>query len=140
MLDEKRLIEKLRRIEALFARPSTEGERAAAASAMERIRARLRELEKVDSPIEYRFTLPDRWSHRLLVALLRRYGARPYRYPGQRRTTIMAKVSRRFVDETLWPEFEQFHATLVSYIEEVTQRVISQALDTEDLEAGEEKR
>jgi hypothetical protein len=137
MSDEQKLIEKLRRIEALFARPGTAGERAAAASALERIKARLRELEKVDSPVEYRFTLPDAWSHRLLVALLRRYGVTPYRYRGQRRTTVMARVSLQFVDETLWPEFEQLHATLLSYLEEVTERVISQALSVDSSEAEE---
>ena len=33
------------------------------------------------------------------VALLRRYGIQPYRYRGQRRTTVMARLSRPFVNE-----------------------------------------
>jgi hypothetical protein len=59
MNDEERLVEKLRRIEALFARPGTEGERIAAERARERIRARLREVEKEDPAIEYKFSLLD---------------------------------------------------------------------------------
>ena len=47
---EKRLIEKLRKIEALFARTSTPGERAAAANAWERIRESLRQLEQLATP------------------------------------------------------------------------------------------
>lgn len=134
MTDEEKLIEKLKRIEALFARPATEGERMAAANARERIKARLKELERADPAIEFRFSLPDPWSHRLLMALLRRYGIKPYRYSGQRHSTIMIRASRRFIDETLIPEYEQFRETMASYFEEVTERVISQALGVDSSE------
>ncbi len=105
--EEEKLIEKLKSIEALFARPSTPGEKDAAGFAMERIKARLKELEKIDKPIEYRFSMLDTWTHRLLVALLRRYGITPYRYHGQRHTTVMVRVPKKFVDDTLWPEFQE---------------------------------
>ena len=140
MTDEQKLIEKLRRIEALFARPGTEGERIAAAGARERILERLREVEKTDAPVEYTFTVGDRWSHRLLVTLLRRYGVKPYRYRRQRYTTVMARVSRRFVDETLWPEYLQLHATLSAHLDEVTTRLIAEALQADTSEAEERDR
>jgi hypothetical protein len=92
LTDERQLIEKLLRIEALFARAGTAGEKAAAASAAERIRRRLEELSQLDPPIEYRFTVADGWSRKLFLALLRRYGVKPYRYRNQRRTTVMARV------------------------------------------------
>ena len=41
-MDERKLIEKLRRIEALYAGAATSGERVAAANARDRIRERLR--------------------------------------------------------------------------------------------------
>ncbi len=100
-MDERQLIEKLRLVEARFEGSGTAGERDAAASALERLQRRLGEVQETDPPIEYRFTLADMWSRRLFVALLRRYGIRPYRYSGQRYTTVMARVPRRFVDETL---------------------------------------
>lgn len=56
--------------------------------------------------------MPDMWSRRVFVALLRRHGLRPYRYSRQRRTTVMASVSKRFVDETLWPQYKAFSGTL----------------------------
>jgi hypothetical protein len=135
--DEQKLIEKLRRIEALFARPGTDGERAAAESARDRIRARLRELERTDRPVEYTFNLPDVWAHRLMLALLRRYGVKPYRYKRQRRTTVVALVSRRFVDETLWPEYQQIHRTLLEHLDLVTTRVIAEALDADTSDTEE---
>ena len=101
MTDERQLIEKLLRIEALFARAGTDGEKAAAAGAAERIRRRLEELAALDPPIEYRFFVADGWSRKLLLTLLRRYGIKPYRYRNQRHTTVMARVSRRFVQERL---------------------------------------
>jgi hypothetical protein len=101
-MDERtRLIEKLRRIEALFADAATPGERVAAANTLERIQARLHNLQKQDPPLEFKFTLTDLWSQKLFVALLRRYGIRPFRYSRQRHTTVMAVVPKTFVDETL---------------------------------------
>ena len=94
MLDEEQqLIAKLRKIEALFARPGTEGERRAAEHASHRIRARLTALEEREPAVEFRFSLADAWSRSLFIAVLRRHGLRPYRYPGQRRTTVMVRVA-----------------------------------------------
>ena len=135
-LDEARLIEKLRAIEALYARPGSAGERAAAESARERILERLREVARADPPVEFRFTMADMWSRRVLVALLRRYDITPYRYRGQRHTTVMAKVSKRFVDETLWPEFEALSASLRAYLDEVTNRVVAQVIHADVSEAA----
>jgi len=136
MNDESGLIDKLRKIEALFANAGTDGERAAAGSARDRIRERLERLERVETPTEYRFSLGDPWSNALFTALARRYGLKPYRYRGQRKTTVMLKATRTFVDETLWPEFCQADATLRQYLQDVTQRVIAQAVsgDFADLE------
>ena len=136
MHDEAALIAKLQKIEALFARPGTDGERVAAGIARDRIRDRLRQLERTEAPVEFRFSLPDGWSRALLAALLRRYGLVPYRYRGQRRTTIMAKVTRTFVQDTLWPEFRQADAILHQYLHEVTESVISKAIsgDLTDVE------
>jgi hypothetical protein len=137
MSEEARLIEKLRRIEALFARPGTEGERLAAERARERILARLRDAEKQEPAIEFRFSLNDQWSRRLFIALLRRYGITPYRNRGQRRTTIMARVSEKFIRETLWPEFEALQATLQEYFDDFTSRIIAEALSADTREAEE---
>jgi len=137
MSEEERLVEKLRRIEALFARPGTEGERIAAERARERILSRLKEVEKEDPAVEYKFTLSNEWSRRLLMALLRRYGLIPYRYRGQRRTTVMTRVSKRFVDETLWPEFLALQATLQDYFDEFTARIIAQVLSSDSRDAEE---
>jgi hypothetical protein len=142
MTDEQRLIEKLRRIEALHAGAATMGERDAAAQARDRIRARLAREVDTDPPVEYSFSLPDTWSRRLFTALLRRYDIRPYRYARQRYTTVMARVPKGFVDETLWPEFQELSRTLNSYLEEVTERVIRETIspDTSDAEVRPAQR
>lgn len=132
MTDEQQLIERLLRIETLFARAGTEGEKAAAASAAERLRARLAQVQQTDPPVEYRFAVSDTWSRKLLLALLRRYGVEPYRYRSQRRSTVMARVPRRFVDETLWPEFVELNRTLQAHLAEVTDRIVSNAISTDN--------
>ena len=135
--EEARLVEKLRKIEALFARAASAGERAAAESARDRIRQRLEQIEKSERTVEYRFSLPDAWSKSLFIALLRRYGIQPYRYSGQRRTTVMARVTRTFAEEVLWPEYQQLNATLRAHLESVTQRVIARAIHGDQADAEE---
>ena len=103
--------------------------RAAAVRARERIQARLKQLVGEEPPIEFRFTLTDQWSRDLFVDLMRRYGSHPYRYRGQRRTTVMARLSRSFVNDTLWPEFLVLQSTLSVYFDALTGRVIEQALE-----------
>jgi len=134
-MDEAKLLEKLRLIEALFAGAGTEGERDAAGRARQRILDRLAALEQEDPPVEYQFSMTDMWSRKVFVALLRRYGIRPYRYRRQRHTTVMARVSKRFLDQTLWPEFQEISGTLRTYLSDVTERVVAQVIHQDSSEA-----
>jgi len=134
-MNESELIEKLRKIEALFAGAATQGERDSAELAREKILRRLREIMVEDPPVEFKFTFPDQWNRRVFIALLRRYDLRPYRYRRQRHTTVMVKVSKRFVDETLWPEFLKLSDQLEQYIEKTTERIISEVLHKDSSEA-----
>jgi hypothetical protein len=72
MSTESQLREKLRKIEAPFAGAGTAGERLAAETALERVRAHLAELGRQDPSIEMQFSLPDQWSRHLFLALCRR--------------------------------------------------------------------
>jgi hypothetical protein len=127
-MNEAELLEKLRKIERLYAGAATLGEKEAAADAMRRIQQRLKKTEKAERPIEYKFTLLDSWSKKLFIALLRRYDLRPYRYARQRRNTVMVRVPKSFVDDTLWPEFLELSEVLQQYLEDITRRVISEGI------------
>jgi tRNA nucleotidyltransferase (CCA-adding enzyme) len=135
-MDEAKLREKLAKIEALFAGATTDGERIAAAEARKRIQLRLQSAALNDAPIEYRFTATDSWSQKLLVALLRRYDLKPYRHRGQRRTTVMVKVPKSFVDDTLWPEYQQLASAIRGYIDQITDRIVADVIhrDASDLD------
>lgn len=137
-MNEAELIAKLQKIEAVHAGAATPGERAAALQALERVRARLRSLEPRDPAIEFKFTLNDEWSRKLFLAIVRRYGLRPYRNKGQRYTTVMVSAPRSFVEDTLWPEFVELDRELRAYLGEVTERVVQEALrtDTRDPEVA----
>ena len=137
MTTEHDLADKLRKLEALFANPGTDGERAAAGSALDRIRERLRRLERTEQAHELRYSLPDEWSRALFVALARRYGLKPYRLRGQRRTTVMLHVVPSFADETFWPEFLQLHDVLHHHLERVTRELIARAVHHDSSDAAE---
>jgi len=120
----------------LFAGAATEGEKNAAERARQRILGRLQSMQAEDPSIEYRFSLGDVWSRKVFLALLRRYGLRPYRYHRQRHTTVMVRVPKGFVDQTLWPEFEEISQTLRAYLSDITDRVVSEVLHRDSSEAG----
>jgi len=133
--DQTQLREKLRKLEALFAGAGTPGEKQAAEAGLERIRARLAELEQSDPASEMQFSLPDLWSRKLFLALCRRYGLKPYRLARQRATTVMVRVPKKFVDQVLWPEYRELSSELARYLDEVTTRLIREEVHRDTSEA-----
>jgi hypothetical protein len=137
MFTDSRMREKLRKVEALFAGAGTAGERLAAEAALARIRARLAEESRRESPVEMQFSIADPWARLLFMALCRRYGLAPYRYHRQRRSTVMVRLPKSFMEVVLWPEFRELEAELRSYLEEVTQRVIREDVYADTSDAAE---
>jgi hypothetical protein len=137
MTTEQQLRDKLRKITALFEGAATPGERQAAAAAIERIRQALGAATKTEVLPEFKFTLADQWQRRLFSALCRRYGLKPFRYKGQRHTTVMVRAPRAFIDRTLWPEFIQLQSALNSYLNEATERIIREEVFGDAAEAPE---
>lgn len=134
---EGTLLEKLRKIEALHAGTKVDGEREAARRAAERIRQRLGELRNREHEEEYLYRLPDPWKRKLFVALCRRYGLRPFRERGRRRSTVQVRAPETFQNRTLWPEFLALSEELHSHLEELTDRVIREAINDDVSEPGE---
>ncbi len=128
---------KLRKIEALYAGATTPGERLAAEAAIKRIKQRLDEFARTEDSIEMRFRITDTWSRQLFLALCRRYGLRPFRYPRQRYTSVMVKAPRSFIDRTLWPEFQEINSALEGYLSAITNRIIREQIYQDAGEAPE---
>lgn len=121
---------KLEKLEALFARGATEGERAAAGAALDRLNSRLGS-EPQEEAIELQYSLPDAWAVRIFVALCRKHGVKPYRYPRQRRTTVMVMVQRTVFDQTVMAEFNTLHAELVAYFKDTVDHLIADAMKSD---------
>jgi hypothetical protein len=134
---EGTLQEKLRKIEALHAGTTIAGEKEAARRAAERIRARLAELRSHEHDIELHYRLPDPWKRRLFVALCRRYGLMPFRDNGRRYSTVQVRAPKAFHDRTLWPEFLALAEELHAHLDELTTRVIRDAIDEDVSEPAE---
>ena len=130
------LRDRLRKIEAL-AGAGTVGEKLAAEAALERVRARLAELQGRDELIQMQVSLGDQWSRQLFLALCRRYGLKPYRLHRQRRTTVMLKAPKSFIEQVLWPEFQQLDEALRRYLSKVTTRIIREEVHKDVSEATE---
>jgi hypothetical protein len=140
MRDQDDIREKLAKLEALFSRGATAGERAAAGAALERLQSRL----DIDTPskeepvIELQYSLPDIWAVRLFVALCRKHDIKPYRYPRQRRTTVMVRVQKTSFEQTIAREFQTLHRELTIYFNETLNHLIANVMksdgDDENLE------
>jgi hypothetical protein len=137
MTTEQELRQKLRKISALFEGATTAGERDAAAAAIDRVRRALATAERIEKPVETYFKLVDQWNRRLFTALCRRYGLKPYRYPRQRRTTVVVQAPKSFIDKTLWPEYLQIEKVLNEYLNEATERIIREEVFGNSDEAEE---
>ena len=64
----------------------------------------------------------------MFIALCRRYGLRPYRYPRMRRQSVMVRAPATFLNTVLWPEFQEINAALGEYLAQVTDKVIREAI------------
>lgn len=141
-MDEAGLREKLRKIEALHAGTTSDGEREATRAAAERIRARLAEARAREPDIEFTYTMPDPWTRKLFLALCRRYGLKPFRRFRQHSTTVLVAAPATFQDNTLWPEFVALSKELRKHLAEVTERVIHDVVhdDTSDAAMSDEPK
>lgn len=122
---------KLAKLEALFARGATAGERAAAGAARERLQARIASEAPAEPETEVQYSMPDTWSVRIFVALCRKHGVRPYRYPRQRRTTIMVRARTSEFERTVLAEFQTLHRELVHYFNETVDHLIADAMKSD---------
>jgi hypothetical protein len=136
--DSADLAERLAKLEALFAGGATEGERAAAGAALERLQARLAEEARTtrEAEVELQYSLPDVWALRLFIALCRKAGVQPYRYARQRRTTVVVRAQPSVFERTVLAEFDRLHAALTETFEGIVEHLIADVLHGDDDEAG----
>lgn len=86
--------------------------------------------------VEYKFSLNNRWSRQLFIALCRRYDLKPYRYYRQRNTTVMLKTPQVFIDTVLYPEFIALDKELHKYFNNRIENIIREEIynDVSDAE------
>ncbi len=138
-MTEADLLRKLAAIEALVNGATSTGEQNAARAAKDRIEARLGQLPPRCQ--DFHFTIPDLWGRKLFGALARKLGLEPFRYKGQRRTSLVIHTTAE-KKALLWEQFLSAHETLNQYLEEVTDRVIRGALGeaTDDVAVRAEQK
>ena len=136
-MDETTLQEKLRKLEALHAGTTSDGEREATRLAAERIRARLAEVRVREPDVVLVYALPDRWTRTLFLALCRRYDLKPFRRPRQRHSTVQVSAPASFQKGILWPEFVALALDLESHLAVITDRVVREAIHGDVSEAAE---
>jgi hypothetical protein len=130
------LYEKIKKIEALILGTTIEGERQAAIAAKNRLLEQVPDvLPQHVAAMEYTLHTQDHWHKQLIRALCSKYGLETYRYHRQKYTTVMVRVNERFLNEVLWPEYQQYSKHLEALVNEITSDLINSIHHVE----GEEK-
>ena len=123
MSAESELREKLRKVEALLARPGTPGEQQAAKTAHDRILERLSELERESDLREFRCSIHNPYSRALFAAVCRTHRVETRRYARQRRTTIIFLTTNPTA-RALWSEYAGLNRELRAELERVTDQFV----------------
>jgi len=120
------IIDKIRKVEALFLRTDSPGEMQAARGALDRLQAQLASAPEKTG--EFQFSMHDPWKRQLFLALARRHGLTPYRQYRQRRTTVMLRTTRTLIEKTLWPQYLELSRLLHDYLDEATRDIITRGV------------
>ena len=133
MTDTEKLLEKIRKVEALIAGATTEGEKNAAILAKNRLdRRRLEKLEFEIETKEYALYTQDSWHKKLLLALCRKHGVKPYRYRRQKYTTVMVNINEDFLNDVLRKEYLEYSKHLETLVQEITDEIIRKIHEDEE--------
>ena len=135
-MTREELIDKIRKVEALFSGTDSAGEKAAARHALDRLTAQL--ASAPEPAIEFQFSMPDPWKRQLFLAICRRHGLAPYRRQRQRVGTVMLRISRTMLDRVLWPQFLELSKLLHDYLDEATRDIITRGVHGDLSEATEQ--
>lgn len=134
-MTREELIDKIRKVEALYHSTNSQGEATAAQTALQKLRA---QLDQAPEPlVEYQLSLADPWKRQLFLALARRHGFKPFRRYRQRYSSVMIKVSAKYMDQVLWPEYQELSKLLHNYLADATQDIITRAVHKDISEAEE---
>jgi hypothetical protein len=129
MDEDEDLKQRLRAIEARYAGAFTRRKDETVEEARLRIGAQLAQCE-AEGVVEWQFTVTP-WSRKVLMALARRYGLRPYRYRRQRQSTIVVVAPERFLRESFLPQFDGLCDALYEHFTKVTEKAIAEAFGAE---------
>jgi hypothetical protein len=95
-------------------------------------RERLAEWRKHEADTEYRFSIASAAGQFLLVEVCARYGLKLYRRGRMRATTLCVEAPTGFINEVLWPAYDQMASILDNAALEASRRVIAHWVSTAD--------
>jgi len=81
-----------------------------------------------DLETELQYVLSDAWAVRILVALFRKHGVKPYRCPRQRRTTVMVRIRKSDFEQTIAVKFRSHHREFAGYFDEMVNHLIADVM------------
>ncbi len=119
MHSEQTLIEAFRISEARHARLV-----GAEVTDSELARARISEMLKQSATApdiqEFQCGAKQDWERVIFCAICKRFGITVYRYSNQRKTTVLVRLSKQFMDDVLWPIYLDVANSVARRFTEVT--------------------
>jgi len=84
--------------------------------------------QRDEDEIEMKFSLGDKYAKKLFIALARKHGFKPYRYPKQKHTTVVLYGKKSYMDHVLWPEFTELCEELDFFLDHMTNELVRNVL------------
>lgn len=135
-MDDRDLIERLRKLEAQHLGVAETAGRGRRRQAVATLRAQLAEAWTREPDDSFSVSLSDPWQQAIFLALARRYGLRPHRHARQRRSTVVVTAPVSFYERVLWPEFVVLSGALGAWFDLLTSRVLREVLDDDSVQIG----
>lgn len=135
-MTREEIIEKIRKVEALYSGTDSIGEKQAALGALVRLQSQLGAVPEKEE--EFQVSMPDPWKRQLFLALCRRHGVEPFRRYRQRYSTVMFNCAPSIAKQILWPQYLELSKLLHQYLDEATRDIISQSVHADLSEATEQ--
>ena len=89
----------------------------------------LRPDPKEEKEEDIQFSLDDVYARKLFISFAKRHGLKAFRYPKQRRTTIMLRGKPSYINNEFWPEFECICNELDRMLEGITDLFIEKRVN-----------
>lgn len=95
---------------------------------MEPFKKKLKDISHLEEIYEIIVNTKTDWNRQIFLALCEKYNLEPYRYKGEKKTTIKLETTMDFMENILWPDYKKFTKIYHKSMEDILKKCIEKIL------------